>query len=449
MLQVRAVSVTSSHPHALMMCAVLSRLWSLLSLHLLPHAPPVALLPLLLPHEVRRQLAHSAQREYGLHWRDLLPHRIMTACGEKTKVGIGEEGRQKLMQDLDPLLAEASRMVPQDMSIEHFVQAERAAMSHRRTSWFGGGDILDHDFCVCLRAVIPPGECCCSPFFVRLLHAMRTPSINVWPLPNPPSPFRLLSSPSLLSLLHTTSHSSSCLLHLDFCPVSPCTRVVLCLGLWLCVYYWRRCFLCRHLASHFYRREEVLRSTRQGDFHILGADVVESFGTVDRDIFGCALGSFQACFWTRSCVWLVCVVRVWCGVVVCVWNFKCGVFLKNKLHIFPLEKGVGLGKCPANIQTFNIEGWRFKTTFDRWLSQPSIKNNLSSLSFDGWLLAGPFPGPTLIFQTILHQIQIQKQHEIQIQISNFNFHFNWCVWLACVCGLCVWILCGVVSVWKF
>ena len=57
-----------------MMCAVLPRHWSLLSLHLLPHAPPVALLPLLLPLEVRRQPAHSAQREYGLVWWDLLPH---------------------------------------------------------------------------------------------------------------------------------------------------------------------------------------------------------------------------------------------------------------------------------------------------------------------------------------------------------------------------------------
>ena len=45
-----------------MMCAVLSCHWSLLSLHLLPLAPPVALLPLLPPLEVRRQPAHSAQR---------------------------------------------------------------------------------------------------------------------------------------------------------------------------------------------------------------------------------------------------------------------------------------------------------------------------------------------------------------------------------------------------
>ena len=69
----------SSHPRALMMCAVLPRHWSLLSLHLLPHAPPVALLPLLHPLEVRRQPAHSAQREYGLHGRDLLPHKLWAA----------------------------------------------------------------------------------------------------------------------------------------------------------------------------------------------------------------------------------------------------------------------------------------------------------------------------------------------------------------------------------
>ena len=64
-----------SHPHALMMCVVLPRHWSLHSLHPLPLAPPVALLPLLHPLEVRRQPAHSAQRQYGLHWWDLLPHR--------------------------------------------------------------------------------------------------------------------------------------------------------------------------------------------------------------------------------------------------------------------------------------------------------------------------------------------------------------------------------------
>ena len=65
----------SSHPHALMMSAVLLRHWSLLSLHPLPLAPPVALLPL--PHlEARRAHVHSAQKGYGLHWRDLLPHRL-------------------------------------------------------------------------------------------------------------------------------------------------------------------------------------------------------------------------------------------------------------------------------------------------------------------------------------------------------------------------------------
>ena len=45
--------------------------------HLLSHAPPVALLPLLLALEARRLLAaHSAQREYGLVWRVLPPHRL-------------------------------------------------------------------------------------------------------------------------------------------------------------------------------------------------------------------------------------------------------------------------------------------------------------------------------------------------------------------------------------
>ena len=83
MAQVRAVSVTSSHPRALMMCAVLPRHWSLHYPHLLPHAPPVALLPLLPPLEVRRQQpAHSAQRENGFVWRDLPPHSIVksSAC---------------------------------------------------------------------------------------------------------------------------------------------------------------------------------------------------------------------------------------------------------------------------------------------------------------------------------------------------------------------------------
>ena len=52
----------SSHTHALMMCAVLLRHWSLYSLHLLPHAPPVALFPL--PHlEARRVLVHFAQKK--------------------------------------------------------------------------------------------------------------------------------------------------------------------------------------------------------------------------------------------------------------------------------------------------------------------------------------------------------------------------------------------------
>ena len=44
---------------------------------LLPHAPPVALLPLLPALEARGQpAAHSAQREYGLVWRVLPPHRL-------------------------------------------------------------------------------------------------------------------------------------------------------------------------------------------------------------------------------------------------------------------------------------------------------------------------------------------------------------------------------------
>ena len=76
----------------------------------------------------------------------------MSACGEKTKVGIGE-GRQ--IQDIDPLFTEASTKTPENMS-------------QTKTSYFGGGDVLDHDLCVCLRAVIPSCECCCSPFFVRL-----------------------------------------------------------------------------------------------------------------------------------------------------------------------------------------------------------------------------------------------------------------------------------------
>ena len=54
------------------------------ALHFLPHAPPVALLPLLPAFEARRQLAaHSAQREYGLVWRDLPPHM------EKVKQQVG------------------------------------------------------------------------------------------------------------------------------------------------------------------------------------------------------------------------------------------------------------------------------------------------------------------------------------------------------------------------
>ena len=61
----------SSHPHALRKWATLFRLWS----PLLPHAPPVAILPLLPALEARRQpAAHSAQREYGLVWRDLPQH---------------------------------------------------------------------------------------------------------------------------------------------------------------------------------------------------------------------------------------------------------------------------------------------------------------------------------------------------------------------------------------
>ena len=55
------------------------------------------------------------------------------------------------------------------MSNELFVQAERAAMSQRRTSYFGQGYVLDHNFCACLRAVIPSCECCCSPFFCEVV----------------------------------------------------------------------------------------------------------------------------------------------------------------------------------------------------------------------------------------------------------------------------------------
>ena len=41
----------------------------------LPLAPSIALFPL--PHlEPRRVPVHSAQKEYGLHWRDLLPHKL-------------------------------------------------------------------------------------------------------------------------------------------------------------------------------------------------------------------------------------------------------------------------------------------------------------------------------------------------------------------------------------
>ena len=45
--------------------------------------------------------------------------------------------------------------------------------------------------------------------------------------------------------------------------------------------------------------EEVLRHTRQGDVHIFVADVVKSFGTVDRDILDCALGRRGLPAWFR------------------------------------------------------------------------------------------------------------------------------------------------------
>ena len=67
-----------SHPHALMMCAVLLRHWSLHSLHLLLLAHPVERLPVLHPLQVRGQPAHFAQREYGLLWWDQRPHNTST-----------------------------------------------------------------------------------------------------------------------------------------------------------------------------------------------------------------------------------------------------------------------------------------------------------------------------------------------------------------------------------
>ena len=61
---------------------------------------------------------------------------------------------------------DATRLVE---SNELFVQAERAAMSQRKTSYFGEGYVLDHNFSACLRAVILSCECCCSPFFCEVV----------------------------------------------------------------------------------------------------------------------------------------------------------------------------------------------------------------------------------------------------------------------------------------
>ena len=74
----------------------------------------------------------------------------MTACGEKIKVGTGEEAGKKLIQDLDSLLTEASTNTPQHMLNEHFVNLKRIPMLLTRTSISEGGDVLDPDFCVCV-----------------------------------------------------------------------------------------------------------------------------------------------------------------------------------------------------------------------------------------------------------------------------------------------------------
>ena len=74
MAQVRAVSVI--HPiHMRSWCVRfsldfdLSFLFTFYLTHLLSHS-----FHFFTPLEVRRQPAHSAQRDYGLHWRDLLQH---------------------------------------------------------------------------------------------------------------------------------------------------------------------------------------------------------------------------------------------------------------------------------------------------------------------------------------------------------------------------------------
>ena len=101
----------------------------------------------------------------------------MTACGEqaqvRTKVNI--RPRSSSCQGVDK---DATRTLR---------PAERAAMSQRRTSYFGEGDVLDRDFCVCLRAVIPSCQCCCSPFFGEVVargHWHKSQfsayTINVW-----------------------------------------------------------------------------------------------------------------------------------------------------------------------------------------------------------------------------------------------------------------------------
>ena len=45
--------------------------------------------------------------------------------------------------------------------------------------------------------------------------------------------------------------------------------------------------------------EEVLSNTPHGEFHILVADVIKSFETVDRDILDCALGRLGLAAWFR------------------------------------------------------------------------------------------------------------------------------------------------------
>ena len=82
---------------------------------------------------------------------------------------------------------------------------QNVQLSQKRTSYFGEGYVLDHNFCACLRAVIPSCECCCSPFFcevVARVHWHKSQfnayTINVWLK-------KLLSS--VVSSRTTTRHS--------------------------------------------------------------------------------------------------------------------------------------------------------------------------------------------------------------------------------------------------